>query len=164
MAQCRLAVLTHQMAARPRCQARRARASLPRLGTPRTKDSNTAPSVPYRLARHVTRDHQADTTTTRCIFSFFVRRLPMISNKLVSVLHKLSILNNLEHEHLLLLNAIYVGPNSADAVCECGRHITSDMDGTHGTIPCGRDWVGGGGLSKRRLLVNHEMARAGMYI
>lgn len=38
-----------------------------------------------------------------------------ISNKLVSVLHELSVLNNLEHEHLLLLDAIYVGPNSADA-------------------------------------------------
>ena len=38
-----------------------------------------------------------------------------VSNKLVSVLHELSLLRNLDHEHLLLLDAIYVGSNSASA-------------------------------------------------
>jgi hypothetical protein len=38
-----------------------------------------------------------------------------VSNKLVSVLHELTLLKNLDHEHLLLLDAIYVGSNSASA-------------------------------------------------
>ena len=38
-----------------------------------------------------------------------------VSNKLVSVLHELSLLKNLDHEHLLLLDAIYIGLNSASA-------------------------------------------------
>lgn len=38
-----------------------------------------------------------------------------ISNKLVSVLLELSLLKNLDHEHLLLLDAIYVSSNSAQA-------------------------------------------------
>ncbi|KAF8549826.1 kinase-like protein [Imleria badia] len=38
-----------------------------------------------------------------------------VSNKLVLVSHELSLLKNLDHEHLLLLDAIYVGSNSADA-------------------------------------------------
>ncbi|KAG8215493.1 kinase-like domain-containing protein [Butyriboletus roseoflavus] len=35
-----------------------------------------------------------------------------LSNKLVSVLHELCVLKNLDHEHLLLLDAVYVGSNS----------------------------------------------------
>ncbi|KAG6377719.1 hypothetical protein JVT61DRAFT_14490 [Boletus reticuloceps] len=37
-----------------------------------------------------------------------------VSNKVVSVLHELTVLKDLDHEHLLLLDAIYVGSNSAD--------------------------------------------------
>lgn len=37
-----------------------------------------------------------------------------VSNKLTSVSHELSLLKNLDHEHLLLLDAIYVDSNSAD--------------------------------------------------
>lgn len=36
-----------------------------------------------------------------------------VSNKLISVLHELSLLKNLDHEHLLLLDAVYVGSSSA---------------------------------------------------
>lgn len=36
-----------------------------------------------------------------------------LSNKLVSVLHELCVLKDLDHEHLLLLDAVYVGSNSA---------------------------------------------------
>ena len=38
-----------------------------------------------------------------------------VSNKLVSVLHELSLLKDLDHEHLLLLDAIYVGSDAEDA-------------------------------------------------
>lgn len=38
-----------------------------------------------------------------------------VSNKLVSVSHELSLLKDLDHEHLLLLDALYVGPNSTEA-------------------------------------------------
>lgn len=38
-----------------------------------------------------------------------------VSNKLVSVLHEFSLLKNLDHEHLLLLDAVYVGSNPARA-------------------------------------------------
>ncbi|KAF8125651.1 kinase-like domain-containing protein [Boletus edulis] len=37
-----------------------------------------------------------------------------VSNKVVSVLHELTVLKDLDHEHLLLLDAIYVDSNSAD--------------------------------------------------
>lgn len=38
-----------------------------------------------------------------------------VSNKLVSVLHELCLLKNLDHEHLLLLDAVYVCSNSTQA-------------------------------------------------
>ena len=50
-----------------------------------------------------------------------------VSNKLVSVSHELSLLKDLDHEHLLLLDAVYVGSTCKDNSTECVSAVDTSL-------------------------------------